>query len=73
MGPPDGASHARPCLLESQDPLDVVSVNLFARDGVDDRRLDPEEGKRCTTGLGRGDPRQRRDHVGPGLGLPVRL
>jgi hypothetical protein len=40
---PDGSRHARPRLLESQHALDIVAVDLLARDRVDDCRLDAEE------------------------------
>lgn len=70
---PDGTGHARPCLLEGQDTLDVVAVKLFAGDGVDDCGLDAKEGKGSTTGLGRGDTSEGSDDVRAGLCLPVCL
>lgn len=70
---PDCASHARPCLLEGKNTLDIVSVNFFAGDGVDDRRLDAEKGQRCRTGLGGCDTSKRSDDVGASLSLPVCL
>lgn len=69
----DAAGHARPGLLEGQNTLDVVSVQLFARDGVDDGGLNAEERKRGTTRLGGGDTSKRGDDVGAGLCLPVGL
>lgn len=73
MGAPDGASHAWPGLLEGKDTLDIVAMDLLARDRVDDRRLDAEEGKRGGAGLGGSNTSKRGDDVGAGLGLPVRL
>jgi hypothetical protein len=70
---PDGASHARPCLLEGQNTLDVVAVELLAGDGVDDCGFDTEEGKGRATGLGRGDTSEGGDDVRAGLCLPVCL
>ena len=70
---PDGSCHGRPCLLECQDTLDVVAVNLLARDRIDDGRLDTEERQRSTSRLGRSDSSKRRDDVGARLGLPVSL
>jgi hypothetical protein len=40
---PDCAGHARPWLLESQDTLNIVSVNLLAGNWIDDRRFDTEK------------------------------
>jgi len=70
---PDGTSHAGPCLLEGQNTLDVVAVELFARNGVDDCGLDAEEGKGSTAGLGRSDTSEGSDDVRACLCLPVRL
>ena len=70
---PDGTGHARPCLLESQNTLDVVAVELLAGDGVDDCGLDTEEGKGSATGLGRGNTSEGSDDVRAGLCLPVCL
>jgi hypothetical protein len=70
---PDSASHARPWLLESQNTLNIISVDLFARDRVDDRRLDAEERKGSAPWLGRRNTSERGDDVRAGLGLPVRL
>lgn len=39
----DGTRHAGPRLLEGEDALDVVAVDLLARNGVDDGRIDSEE------------------------------
>ena len=73
VGTVDGSGHAGPGLLESEDALDVVSVDLLAGDGVDDRGLDSEEGERGRAGLGRGDTGERSDDVASRLGLPVGL
>lgn len=70
---PDRASHARPCLLEGKNTLDIVAVNFFAGDGVDDRRLDAEEGEGCRTWLSGCDASKRSDNVRAGLSLPVCL
>ena len=60
-------------LLEGEDALDVVAVDLFARDGVYDRGLDAEEGEGGGTGLCGGDSGEGCDDVGAGFGLPVGL
>ena len=73
MCSPDCASHARPWLLEGQNTLNIVSVNLLAGDGVDDRRLDTEEWEGGTAWLGGCNTSKRSDDVGSGLGLPVCL
>ena len=73
VGAVDGAGHAGPGLLKGQDALDVVAVNLLARDGVDDGRLDTKEGQRGTAGFGGGDTGQGGNDVGASLGLPVGL
>ena len=70
---PDRAGHAGPWLLECQNALNVVSMNLFARNRVDNRRLDTEERKRGTTWLGGGYTSKRSDDVGTSLSLPVCL
>ena len=70
---PDCASHARPWLLEGQNTLNIVSVNLLAGDGIDDRRLDTEEWEGGTAWLGGCNTSKRSDDVGSGLGLPVCL
>jgi hypothetical protein len=70
---PDCASHARPWLLESQNTLNIVSVDLLARDRVDDRRLDTKEWKGSATWLSRCDTSERSDDIGASLGLPVCL
>lgn len=69
----DGTSHARPRLLKRQDTLNIVAVNLLARYGVDNSRLDAKEGKRCTAGLGGGNAGQGGDDVGARFCLPVCL
>lgn len=69
----DSSVHARPCLLEGQDSLNVVSVELLAGHGVDDGGLDTKEWKRSASRLGRSDTCKRGDDVGAGLGLPVGL
>lgn len=73
MSAPNGAGHARPWLLESQNALDVVAVDLLARDGVDDGRLNAKEGERCRPRLGRGNTGEGGNDMGTCLGLPVRL
>jgi hypothetical protein len=40
---PDGAGHAWPWLLEGKYTLDIIAVNLFARDRVNDGWCDAEE------------------------------
>jgi hypothetical protein len=73
VGAPDGAAHAGPGLLEGQDAFDVVAVDFFAGDGVDDRGLDAEEGEGGGAGFGGSDAGEGRDDVGAGFGLPVGL
>jgi hypothetical protein len=58
VGSPDSTSHARPGLLEGQNTLDIVTVNLFARNRVDEGRLDTEERQRATARLGGSDSSQ---------------
>jgi hypothetical protein len=70
---PDRSSHTRPWLLESQNTLDVVSVNLLARHWIDDRRLDTKEWKGCGSWLSWSDTSEWSDDVGTSLGLPVSL
>ena len=70
---PDCASHTWPWLLECQNTLDIVSVNFFAGDRVDDRRLNSEEGKGGRTWFGRCYSCERSDDMGAGLSLPVSL
>jgi hypothetical protein len=70
---PDCAGHARPCLLEGQHTLDIVTENFFTRDGVDDSRLDTKEWKGSTAWLGGSDTSERSDNIRAGLGLPVGL
>lgn len=73
MRGPDGAGHARPRLLDGQNTLNIVSVELPAGDGVDDNRLDTEEGEGSGSGLGGGNTGERGNDVGTSLGLPVCL
>ena len=73
VGAVDGSRHAGPRLLESQDTLHVVTVDLLAGDGVNDRGLDAEEWEGRRTGLGRGDTGERSNDVRASLGLPVGL
>lgn len=40
---PHCASHAWPRFLDRQYSLDIVPIDLFARDGVDDGRFDSEK------------------------------
>jgi hypothetical protein len=58
VGSPDSTSHAGPGLLKGQNTLDIVTVNLFARNRVDEGRLDTEERQRATTRLGGSDSSQ---------------
>lgn len=60
-------------MLEGEHALDVVAVDFFAGDGVDDRGLDAEEGEGGGAGLCRSDTGERCDDVGTGFGLPVGL
>jgi len=73
VGAPDGAAHGGPGLLESEDAFDVVAVDFFAGDGVDDGGLDAEEGEGGGAGFGGRDAGEGRDDVGAGFGLPVGL
>ena len=73
MRTPDRPGHTGPWLLECQNTLNVVSVNFFARNRVDDRRLNTEEWKGGTTWLGGCYASKRSDNIGTGLCLPVRL
>lgn len=70
---PHGAGHAGPGLLESQNTLNIIARDFLTGDGVDNGRLDTEEGQGGTAGLGRGDTAQGSDDVGASLGLPVGL
>lgn len=70
---PDGTGHAGPRVLDGEDTLDIVALELLAGNGVDDRRLDAEEGEGGGAGLGGGDAGERGDDVGTSLGLPVGL
>lgn len=69
----DAARHARPSLLEGQNTLNVVAVQLLARNGIDNGRLNAKEGQRGTTGLGRRNTSQRSNNIRAGLSLPVSL
>jgi len=73
MSTPDGTGHTWPWLLECQNPLDIISVDLLARDWVNNRRLNSEEWERCRSRLGWGNASKRSDNVGTGLSLPVCL
>lgn len=73
VGAIDGASHTRPCLLEGQHTLNVVPMDLLARNRVNDGGLDAEEWQRRTSGLGGRHTGQGGDDVGSRLSLPVRL
>lgn len=70
---PNSASHARPWLLKGKNTLDIVAVNLLARDGVDDCRFNTEEGERCGTRLRRRDTAKWCNDMRTSLGLPVCL
>ena len=69
----DSSVHARPCLLEGQDTLNVVSVELLAGHRVDNSGLNTEEREGSASRLGGGDTSKRCDDVRAGLGLPVGL
>ena len=73
VGTVDGSKHAGPGLLEGKHALDIVSVNLFARDRIYDDGLDTEEGERGATRLGWRDSSKRSNDIGSSLSLPVRL
>jgi len=73
VGSPDSPGHARPRLLESQDTLDVITMDLFSRDRVNNCRLDAKEGERGGTRLGRSNARQWCNDIGTRLSLPVSL
>ena len=45
MRPPDSTSHAWPRLLEGKYAFNIVAMNLLAGHGIDNSRLDTEEGK----------------------------
>ena len=62
------AQHRRPRPREHEQALAVVDRLAVAL--VDDLGRDPRERPRRRARLGRGDPRQRRDHDRAGLGLP---
>ena len=66
--PVERAQHRRPRPLEHEQALTLVDRLALAL--VDDLGQDPGERPRRRAGLGRGDPRQRRDHDRAGLGLP---
>jgi len=63
VSPPDGPGHAGPRLLEGQNTLDIVTMQLLARDRVDDGGVDTEEGERGTAGLGGGNTSKGSDDV----------
>jgi len=70
---PNCASHAWPWLLDCQDTLNIVTVQLLARDRVDDSGFDTEKGQRGATGFRGCDTCQWSDDMGTGFGLPVCL
>lgn len=70
---PNGAGHAGPGLLKGKDTLNVVASNFLARDGINNRGLNAEEGKGSAAGLSGGDTTKRGDHMRTSLGLPVGL
>src|SRR5581483_2127686 len=67
----DAAEHRRPRLLQHEIAA-AARADLLALLVVD-RRLDAGERLRRRARLGGRDPRQRRDHDHPGLGLPPRV
>lgn len=73
VGAVDSTSHAGPRLLKRKHTFNIVAVNLFAGDGVDDDGLNTKKGERSATGFGRGDASKWSDDVGTGLSLPVCL
>lgn len=73
MSPPNCASHTGPRLLKRQHTFYIVTVNFFAGNRIDDRRLDSKKWERCATRLGRSDPSKRSDNIGSSLRLPVCL
>lgn len=73
MGTVHGTGHAGPWLLEGEHAVDIVAMNLFAGDRVDDGGLDAKERQRGGSRLGWGDAGQGGNDVGARLRLPVRL
>lgn len=63
VGTPHGAGHAGPRLLEGQNTLNIIAKNLLSGDGIDDSRLNTEEGQGSTAGLGGGDTAERGDDI----------
>lgn len=70
---PNCASHARPRFLDRQNTLDVISINLFARDGIDDGEFDTEKRQRGASRFSGRDSSQGCNYVRASFGLPVCL
>lgn len=70
---PNCPRHTGPWLLEGKHALDIVSVDLFARDWIYDGGFDAEEGEGGRSRLGGRYTTERCDDVGAGLRLPVCL
>lgn len=73
MGAPNCACHRWPWLLESQNTFNVIPMNLFARNRIDNRRLDTEKGKWGRTWFRWGDSTKRCNDMRAGFCLPVCL
>ena len=73
MCAPNRPSHAWPRLLESKYTLDIVPMNFFSGDRIDDSGLDAKEGERGRPGLRRCYTAKGRDDMGAGFCLPVCL
>lgn len=73
MRAPHSPGHAWPRLPEGEDTLDIVAMDLLARDGVDDGRVDSEERKGGGAGLRWCDTSKGSNDVGTSLGLPICL
>src|SRR5437588_605338 len=65
---PDGAEHGGPRALDHQDAALALADRVAGF--IDDVGDDPGQRQRRRAGLGRYRPRQRRNHVAAGLGLP---
>lgn len=73
VGVLDGVSYVWLGLFEGKDIFDIVVMDFFVRDRVDDCRFDVEEGKRGGVGFGGSNISKRGDDVGVGFGLLVCL
>lgn len=70
---PHSAGHAWERLLDGENAFNIIALEFFARDGVDNGGLDTEEGQGSTTRFRRGDSCERGDDVGASFRLPVGL